>query len=377
MHRRLRKKTENMDEGLDLHGLFEHNSTFDYSDYEYKDDCNIRRSVLAIFVPILYSVALILGLIGNVLVLVVLWQKRRNWSITDAFVLHLSVADVLLLLTMPLLAVDAVKGWSFGSGLCKLTGVLFKINFYCSIFLLVCISLNLYISVVHTTQLFSHTRLCMVQLICLAVWIFCLLLTIPDWMYLNSASDSEHEDKTKCVYKYSTKESCLASRLLFHVLGFLLPVIVLLYSFIRVLPHCRPEMGIQKQRAVQVTFVLVLVFFITWTPYNIVLLVDTFRPSSRKPTEPCENQTWTAVKSTAVLGLLHSCLNPMIYLGFSEKFRHWTLTTMKCGSCAVDSGDYFLWDSRDIHSATSVPQEENGELQPVKNNTQQQNDQML
>lgn len=113
---------------LDLHGLFEHNSSFDYSDYEYKDDCNIRRSILAIFVPILYSVALILGLIGNVLVLVVLWQKRHNWSITDPFVLHLSVADVLLLLTMPLLAVDAVKGWSFGSGLCKLTGVLFKVG---------------------------------------------------------------------------------------------------------------------------------------------------------------------------------------------------------------------------------------------------------
>lgn len=113
---------------LDLHGLFEHNSTFDYSDYEYKEDCIIKRPAMAIFVSILYSVALILGLMGNALVMAVLWQKKCNWSITDVFMLHLSLADILLLLTMPLWAVDAMKGWSFGTGLCKLTGALFKVG---------------------------------------------------------------------------------------------------------------------------------------------------------------------------------------------------------------------------------------------------------
>ncbi|KAK3550733.1 hypothetical protein QTP70_003940 [Hemibagrus guttatus] len=152
---------------LELHGIFEFNDSFDYSDYKYEDDCDTGRFILAIWVPILYSVAMVLGLTGNVLVLVVLWQKRRNWSMTDAFVLHLSIADMLLLLTLPVWAVDSGKGWSFGSGLCKLTGVLFKINFYCSIFLLVCITLNLYISVVHTTQICSRTRPYVVQLICL------------------------------------------------------------------------------------------------------------------------------------------------------------------------------------------------------------------
>lgn len=114
---------------LDLHGLFEYNSTFDYSNYEYEEECTMKRSFVATFVSVLYSVALVLGLMGNVLVMVVLWQKsRENWSVTDAFVLHLSVADVLLLLTMPLWAVDAVKGWIFSTGLCKVTGALFKVR---------------------------------------------------------------------------------------------------------------------------------------------------------------------------------------------------------------------------------------------------------
>lgn len=114
---------------LDLQGLFEHNSTFDYGDYKYEEDSITTPSFVAIFIPILYSVAFVLGLIGNALVLVVLWKKRHNWIVTNTFVFHLSIADMLLLLlTMPLWAMDAVKGWSFGTGFCKLTGAMFKVG---------------------------------------------------------------------------------------------------------------------------------------------------------------------------------------------------------------------------------------------------------
>lgn len=243
-------------------------------------------------------------------------------------------------------------------------------------FLLVCISLNLYISVDHTKQICSRTRPYMVQLICLVGWIFSILLSIPDWMYLKAARVPAQEDSYECVYMYSCTAARMASYFSFLVLGFLLPFIVLLYCFVHVLLQCRSKMGVPKQRAVQVTFALVLVFFISWTPFNAALLMDTFNFSSGKPAEYCEKNRWTAVKITAILGFLHSCLNPLIYFGFSEKFRHWILSVIKCDSCAVDSGDYFLWDSKEFHRATPVPQEENGALQPM-NNIQHMNDEML
>lgn len=213
----------------------------------------------------------------------------------------------------------------------------------------------------------SRLRPCLVQLICLAVWLFSFLLSIPDWMYLMASSNSEQEDKNECLYGYSSKETRLATRLSYHVLGFLLPVVTLLYCFTCVLLQCKSENNVLKQRPMQVFIFLVLVFFISWMPYNIALLVDTFLPhfTSTESTEPCKKIRWTALKSTAVLGLLHSCLNPLIYLGFSEKFRHWMLNIVKCSSCAVDNYDFFLWNSRKIYNATPVPQEENMSLQPV------------
>lgn len=228
--------------------------------------------------------------------------------------------------------------------------------------------------------MYSRTRPLQAQLICLAVWFFCLLLSIPDWLYLKAKSNLEQEDNIECVHEYPSQASCLASRLLYCVLGFLLAVI-LLYCCVHVLLQGRSDQRVSKQKAVKVFLALVLAFFISWTPYNITVLVDTFHFSRSKSPGHCEDGRWTAVKSTAVLGLLHACVNPLIYFGFSEKFRHWVLTVVTCGGCAVDSGDFFPWDSRELGQAASVPQEEKGSLHPMSDIkqtiTQQQNDEIL
>lgn len=92
--------------------------------------CDSKSSMYfdSIFIPILYSLALVVGLVGNGLVLVVLWKKRQSLNVTDIFILHLCLADTLLLLTLPFSAVEAAKGWIFGTALCKLNGALFKVG---------------------------------------------------------------------------------------------------------------------------------------------------------------------------------------------------------------------------------------------------------
>lgn len=119
-----------MDMNVELDGLFRHNTTYDYNDdYEYKEDFESRDSK-AVLIPLLYSVVLVVGLLGNGLLLAVLYQKRRSWSISDTFILHLSVADILLLVTLPFWAVQATQdcGWCFKVPVCKISGVVFKVG---------------------------------------------------------------------------------------------------------------------------------------------------------------------------------------------------------------------------------------------------------
>lgn len=115
---------------VDLDGLFRHNGTYDYDEsYEYNDDFESRGSK-AVLIPVLYSVQLVVGLLGNGLLLVVLAQKRRSWTISDTFVFHQSVADISLLLTLPFWAAQAAQhcGWCFGGFLCKISGAVFNVS---------------------------------------------------------------------------------------------------------------------------------------------------------------------------------------------------------------------------------------------------------
>lgn len=115
-----------MDLELELGGIFLHNDTFNYDDYVAEVECK-SEGIAAVVA--LYSLAVVVGLLGNGLLLCILALKRQCWSLTDTFVLHLGIADVLLLWTLPFWAVQATQsGWSFGTSFCKFSGTLFNVS---------------------------------------------------------------------------------------------------------------------------------------------------------------------------------------------------------------------------------------------------------
>ncbi|XP_058603896.1 C-X-C chemokine receptor type 3-like isoform X1 [Onychostoma macrolepis] len=285
----------------------------------------------SIFIPVLYSVALVVGLVGNGLVLVVLWKKRLYLNVTDIFILHLSLANILLLLTLPFWAVEAANEWIFGTVLCKLTGALFKINFYCGIFMLSCISLDRYLSIVHAVQMYSRKKPMVTHCCCLMVWLFCLLLSIPDWIFLTDYKDSRRQEKIECVPDYPSNSLHLAARLLYHMLGFILPALIMLFSYSCILLRLRRgSQHKQKKRAIRVIVALVVAYFIHWTPYNITLIVDTIKTNGTNNTSnltSCENITSldVALTATSTLAYLHCCVHPVIYVGLvSRKSFLWS-----------------------------------------------------
>ncbi|XP_016357179.1 C-X-C chemokine receptor type 3-like isoform X2 [Sinocyclocheilus anshuiensis] len=358
--------SRNMATHVDLHGLFEDNNTFDYEDYEYKEICpsSTVSGALAVFMPLLYSVGFLCGLLGNGLVLAILWLKTLNLSVMDMFVLLLSVTDSMLLLTLPLWAVDAVKGWIMGTELCKLSGVLFEINFYCGIFTLACLSVDNYLSIVRGVQLFSRIKPVVVYCCCLIICVLCMLLSIPDLIFLSAITD---QGKQECIHHYPPDSWRLASRLP-HL--FVLLVLVLLFCFSIILLKLRHSSKCQQKKKGQSTAIiaaLVLVFFICWTPYSITFIVNTFQSMdsiSSAVEEDCEGRQWTASKITAVFGLLHCVVNPVVYFCLSKEFRSRVLTVIKFSACKMESNDVSLWDSSGVNGNASV-QEEQGSLQPM------------
>ncbi|KAM4568078.1 C-X-C chemokine receptor type 3-like [Fundulus diaphanus] len=307
------------------------NDSFDYS-YEEGDVCDLKNSTMfeAVFLPTLYSLAFIVGILGSALLLGVMGKSRKTWSKTDNFLLHLAGADILVLVTLPFWAVQSASGdgWVFGTPFCKITGSVFTISFYCKSYLLACISVDYYLSAVHSTKMFLQKKHWVVHACCVLVWIFSLLLSVSDWIFLEEVMD-ERENRKSCVRQYEkastdkTKiiELIMATRWLYHAVGFLFPsaVLVFCYSCILLQLQCGSQ-SLQKQRAFKVIIALVPVFFICWTPYNVVLLADTIQFSS-SVTCVANSSMAKALTVTSSLGYLHCCLNPILLVLVDVKFR--------------------------------------------------------
>ncbi|XP_067283574.1 C-X-C chemokine receptor type 3-like [Pseudorasbora parva] len=314
----------------------------DYNEsYSYEDDCcgglicdmEFTLHFDSIFIPVFYSLAVVVGLVGNGLVLMVLWKKRLSLNVTDIFILHLSIADTLVLLTLPFWAVEAVKGWIFGTAkqiqLRRYTGVQFfnlsflhQINFFCGISMLFCISLDHYLSIVRAVEMYSRKKPMVIHCCCLMVWVFCILLSIPEWIYLVTMKNSRRQDKTECVLFYPSNYWLLNwhwyCRLLYHILAFALPALIMLFCYSCILLRLRRGcQGMQKKKPFRVIVALLLSFSIFWTPYNIALIIDTIKNNhiiNLSNQMSCESTTLSiALTITSTLGYLNCCVKPVLY----------------------------------------------------------------
>ncbi|XP_053545948.1 C-X-C chemokine receptor type 3 [Bombina bombina] len=300
---------------------------FGYSDSSAHLSCNQQQAKTfdGRFLPAFYSPLFILGMLGNVLVVVVLLKNRQRLQSTEIFIMHLAVADILLVMTLPFWAVQAVSGWLFGEVLCKMMASVFKINFYAGIFLLMCISIDRYMSIVYAVQIYKKHRSHMVHWSCLLVWGLCIILSIPDIMF----SQVLHEYRTnvtECQLNFpisSSQHWRITMILLYNVLGFLLPLCGMLYCYTHIILTLVRSQGFKKHRALRVIIAVVVAFFLCWAPYNIAVLINALI-MLQIFVSSCAQEKNLDIAMSVTLGLcyFHCCLNPVLYAFVGAKFKN-------------------------------------------------------
>ncbi|XP_067411424.1 C-X-C chemokine receptor type 3-like [Emydura macquarii macquarii] len=308
------------------------NTSFPNDYYNGSDTCcfeppctsNSIQAFDRVFQPVFYSLLFPLGLCGNCMVIAVLLQCKKSLAGTDVFILNLALADVLLVVTLPFWAVQAVHGWVFRTGTCKVVGSIFKINFYSSIFFLVCISFDRYLSIVHAVHMYKRSKSRLMVASCLVVWAVCILLTTPDFLFLEVKPD-HRLNITLCSHNFSVSTSQrwkTALRVCYHILGFFLPLAGMVYCYTCIAHTLLHSQGFHKHKAMRVILAVVGVFFLCWTPYHLALLANTLG-DLQVLERNCDREARLdiALSITSSLGYLHCCLNPLLYAFVGSKFR--------------------------------------------------------
>lgn len=250
--------------------------------------------------------------------------NKQSLSPSDLYLLHLAVADLLLAITLPFWATSVTKGWVFGDAMCKIVTILQELSFYSSILFLTCISMDRYMVIVRAMETRNANRQLVSWGVCTTVWVVGAILSLPG--LLSSSFIHNNSSHVICAEFYDPSSAemwRLITRLFRHTLGFLVPLAIMLPCYgvtINRILQIRGEF--QKQRAMRVIVFVVAAFLLCWTPYHFAVMADTLLRAKIVP-QDCSARMAVdqAMFATQSLGLLHSCVNPVLYAFVGEKFR--------------------------------------------------------
>ncbi|XP_074842171.1 CX3C chemokine receptor 1 [Carettochelys insculpta] len=268
-----------------------------------------------VYLPAVYISVFALGLVGNLLVVCAIMKGSHQKSITDIFFLNLAVSDLLFVISLPFWAVSVVWGWTFGNIPCKIITSFYYVGFFGAMFFITVISIDRYLAIVWVAFSLKARKVIHGSLTTLGVWLVALLISVPQFIF-----SQETEKICKPLYPPEFKEIWpIFCNVEMNVLGFLIPACVISYCYfgiIRTLLLCKNN---KKTRAIKLILVVVIVFFLFWTPYNVSIFLETLR--HYELVDKCHIWIDYAMHATETLAFSHCCLNPVIYVFAGEKFR--------------------------------------------------------
>ncbi|KAA0715473.1 C-X-C chemokine receptor type 1 [Triplophysa tibetana] len=280
---------------------------------------------------VIYIIVFFLSLLGNTVVILVVYFMENNRASTDVYLMHLAVADLLFSLTLPFWAVyNHLDHWMFGTFMCKLVSGMQESTFYSCVFLLACISIDRYLAIVKATQFLSRQRH-LVGVVCTVVWLCAILLSLPIIVHREAFGSVTSEDTYECHENLTETmdDWRVGLRILRHTAGFFLPLVVMVfcYSFtMYTLCHTRNN---QRQKAMRVIFCVVLAFVICWLPRNITELIDSLlRADWIKDSCMLRYRVDLVMNITQALAFSHCAINPLLYAFIGKKFRNHLLKAL-------------------------------------------------
>ncbi|XP_062283150.1 P2Y purinoceptor 1-like [Scomber scombrus] len=286
-----------------------------------KTSCDISFDFKSRFLPPVYISVFIFGLVANGWGLKSLLQKWRKLKIINVFVLNLSLADILYLLTLPFLMVYYFTGskWIFGDTFCKITRFCFNLNLYGSIGFLTCISVYRYLAIVHPVRVMGKLTVTRSVAISIMVWLLVSVQCLPDMFYIKTWRFGNESGKCYETTNKRYAEDYLNYSLGWTLTGFCIPLLIILGCYGHVIVIlCRKDTTdkVLKQRCLRLLLILILLFSVCYIPYHVLRNLNLWSRVLSKQRICYEwfNEVYIAHQISRGLVCLNSALNPLVYL---------------------------------------------------------------
>ncbi|KAG7502430.1 hypothetical protein JOB18_019706 [Solea senegalensis] len=293
-----------------------------------------------------------IGFLGNAIVCLIVYQKPAMRSAINLLLATLAFSDIMLsLLCMPFTAVTvATADWSFSSGFCRASIMLYWLFVLEGVSILLIISVDRFLIIVQRQDKLTPHR---AKLLIAGSWVLSLCVSLPSVVgWRAGAAGIGGAWAPQCVLGYSESVADRGYTVLLAVAVFFVPFTVMLYSYMCILNtvrhntlrihnrtnehSCLPALnqvskmrltGLQrppqvkvdmsfKTRAFTTILILFVGFSVCWLPHTVVSLLAVF---SRRF---YYSSIFYPVSIGALwLSYLKTVFNPVIYCWRIRKFR--------------------------------------------------------
>eukprot|EP00095_Tigriopus_kingsejongensis_P003900 maker-scaffold296_size217904-snap-gene-1.18 protein:Tk03900 transcript:maker-scaffold296_size217904-snap-gene-1.18-mRNA-1 annotation:"NPYLR8" len=283
---------------------------------------------------ILYSIVIMIGFLGNAMILYAIMSKGALRTARNYFIVILALSDLLLcVMTMPLTLWDVLsRKWPFGEDLewlCQLAHSCQGIPVFMSSMAIVAIAADRYRCIMQPErpQFSANTSI----YLSIFMGVFAVILSLP--MFLTArvkpfivfpvGTDMENilicqdtwEGSSKVVY--TIVSSCAQ-----FLLPFTVVIAIYLSIFFRLRNRPRSqhkENNNKRKRANMMIMAITLIFFVSWLPLNLFsFMIEIFPHVIRKYIEGSETVIYSLFH---LFGLCNACINPILYGYLNENFR--------------------------------------------------------
>ncbi|XP_074697120.1 C-C chemokine receptor type 8-like [Strix aluco] len=328
---------------------------FFYPELDMSCDLENIPAFASTFFPVLYSLLFMTGLVGNALVVWVLTVFKKARAMTDVYLLNLAISDLLFVFSLPFLVQYSIMNqWTFGNVMCKIISSAYFIGFYSSTFFITIMSVDRYLAIVHSVCALRVRTTAHGVIISLVLWAVAILASAPDLIFFQ---EMNYNNQTKCIPHYPDSNNGWKtfSNFEVNVLGWLVPVGVLIFCYHNILKNLQKCHTQNKYKAIKLVFIVVIVFFLFWTPVNIVLFLDSLRNMYIIDDCQTSQRLDLAMELAEALSFVHCCLNPVIYAFVGEKFKkHLRDAFRKYAHFLLICKDYSAFDGRSLDKHSSL-----------------------
>ncbi|XP_034985933.2 C-C chemokine receptor type 1-like [Zootoca vivipara] len=241
-------------------------TTFDYGPDTAPVHSEAGKTFASNFVPPLYSLVFIFGLLGNSLVVLILIRYKKLKNMTDIYLLNLAISDLLFIFSLPFWAHYAAREWVFGDAMCKILSGVYCVGFYSGSFFIILLTIDRYLAIVHAVFALKARTITYGTFTSVVTWVVALLASVPEFIFHHVQKESE---TYKCTIHYPSeneKEWKQFLILMKFILGLALPAVIIVFCYMRIIKILIKGRNERKQKAVKLISVIMIVYFLLWMP---------------------------------------------------------------------------------------------------------------